>query len=427
MIPFFKSNKKVDNFKAEKLIESTEKLNNPMRGWYSIYYFVLREGNDFDLLEGRINTSDSLAMAFIDIAALGKESLTEGDVEEIRTILNFFKNHDKDLILRFAYDHEGHGMEREPLSFAIIEKHAKALTEIVNEYDNIFVLQGLLVGNWGEMHSSRFMKDEYLARIATIYSRCNKVYFAVRKPVHWRNLNKFYSKNNTETFEKIGIFDDAIFASETDLGTFSNKKKAEYGYQSEWLRSEEMEFLDNLGKKYPFGGEVIYGEGYSDSISVNQIKDDMTRMHLTYLNSEYDKKVLDKWKTMPSLGNGVWAEASLYDYVDAHLAYRFFIDKCSVRKDKEGNIIVEISVKNTGFAPIYKEADVYLEIDNDGLVESHKIRGGLNGIFTNEARLLSASFKVNKGNIRAYGKMGDKIILFANVNAKDKVELGRLE
>lgn len=427
MIPFFKNKKNVENFQPAKLRESVEKLNNPYRGWYKIFYFVLGESMDFELAESRLEETDSLAMVFVDIAALGKESLG-GDYEKaVRTILDFFHDHKKDVILRVAYDHEGHGLEREPLNFGIIEKHAVKIAEIVNEYDNIFILQGLMVGNWGEMHSSRFLKDEYLMKIARIYSNCKDTYLAVRRPAQWRALNRTYSKNQTETFENMGIFDDAIFASYTDLGTYSKTGKEECGYQSEWRRSEEMEFLKELGKRNPCGGEVVYGEGYSDNLAIGQIKSEMESMALTYLNIEYDKKVLDKWKNIPSLGKGVWENKSLFEYVEAHLGYRFLVEKATVQKDGDKGITIDLSVVNKGFAPVYKAADVCVEIEDEEGTETHIISEGLNDIFTNESRKISVGFAKKKGVIRVYGRSGNRNIEFANESdGKGKTEIGRL-
>lgn len=427
MIPFFKNNKKVENFQPAKLRESVEKLNNPYRGWYKIFYFVLGESMDFELAESRLEETDSLAMVFVDIAALGKESLG-GDYEKaVRTILDFFHDHKKDVILRVAYDHEGHGLEREPLNFGIIEKHAVKIAEIVNEYDNIFILQGLMVGNWGEMHSSRFLKDEYLMKIARIYSNCKDTYLAVRRPAQWRALNRTYSKNQTETFENMGIFDDAIFASYTDLGTYSKTGKEECGYQSEWRRSEEMEFLKELGKRNPCGGEVVYGEGYSDNLAIGQTKSEMESMALTYLNIEYDKKVLDKWKNIPSLGKGVWENKSLFEYVEAHLGYRFIIEKALVTKKNDGEISVEISIRNNGFAPVYRASDIYIEISDGGRLEKKIISRGLNGINPKECKKVETSFVHSKGIISVYGISEGRIIRFANETEEtDKIIIGRL-
>ena len=56
---------------------------------------------------------------------------------------------------------------------------------------------------------------------------------------------------------------------------------------------KEVEFLSKLTT--PFGGEVILREGnYTDIPS--DIFAEQYKTHLSYLNSEYDDNVINKWK-----------------------------------------------------------------------------------------------------------------------------------
>lgn len=423
----FKRTKTIKKFESSQLRESDKSLNNPLRGWYSIFYFVLREDIDWIEVERRTGCPDTLVMVFIDIGSASKESLTEEDLQEIRQILNCFKEKNKDIILRIAYDHEGKGMEKEPSSFSVIEKHASQIVNIVNAYDNIFVLQGLLIGNWGEMHSSRYLSDASLKKIATIFSGC-KAFLAVRKPTHWRILNERYLKEGKQCFDKMGIFDDAMFASETDMGTFSHESRDNVGYRSEWCRTEEMEFLCEIGKRNPIGGELVFGNGYSKNLAFPKIIEEMAKMHVTYLDKEYDGKVLDYFKNVECSKGGIWSGKTGYEYIEAHLGYRFVVESVSVRRNKDKRTVVEISVCNKGFAPIYSEAVVVIEIDNNGTSESHRIKNGLNEIMPGEKKSVSATFKMSAGQVRTYGLVGDKAIEFANEGNKDKITiLGRID
>lgn len=423
----FRRTKTIKNFEASPLRESDKTLVNPMRGWYSIFYFVLREDTDWIEVERRMRCPDTLAMVFIDIGAASKESLTEKDLNEIRQILDYFKKNDMDIILRIAYDHEGRCMEKEPAGFSVIEKHAAQIVNVVNEYDNIFVLQGLLLGNWGEMHSSRYLNDAFLRKIADIFSGC-KTNLSVRKPLQWRILNENYWKEGKQTFEKMGLFDDAMFASETDMGTFSHDSKENVGYRSEWCRTEEIEFYDEIGKRNPIGGEIVYGEGYSENLSFSKIKDEMAKMHVTYLGKEYDRKVLDNFKNVECAQGGIWSGKTGYDYIEAHLGYRFVVESVSVRRNRDKSTVVEITVCNKGFAPIYSDADVLIEIDDNDCFEFHRVKNGLNDIFPGEKKTVSATFKQQVGLVGTYGFVGDKVIEFANEGNKDNITiLGRID
>ena len=64
------------------------------------------------------------------------------------------------MILRFAYDFEGKAFEKEPLSLKQILSHMNQVSQVVKPYGKeILLYQGLFVGSWGEMHSSRYVTD----------------------------------------------------------------------------------------------------------------------------------------------------------------------------------------------------------------------------------------------------------------------------
>lgn len=61
------------------------------------------------------------------------------------------------MILRVCYDTEGKGMEREPQRIFVVQRHMQALGSLAERYaDAILTVQGVFVGSWGEMHTSRF-------------------------------------------------------------------------------------------------------------------------------------------------------------------------------------------------------------------------------------------------------------------------------
>jgi len=71
-------------------------------------------------------------------------------------------------------------------------------------------------------------------------------------------------------------------------------------------------------------------------------------------------RLLETWKQQ-KMGEG-----SLYDYIGAHMGYRFCIrsaDVYGVRRDRR----LEIAVENTGFAPCYEAYDIAVVIgERDG-------------------------------------------------------------
>ena len=322
-------------------------------------------------------------------------------------------------------------MESEPSRFDRVLMHAKQLIDSVNENpERVFILQGLMLGNWGEMHTSRYITDERFAEIYDIYNKADEsIFLAVRKPSQWRVLNRAYAKTNSLEGIRTGIFNDGMFGSDTDLGTFGTKSKADVGYRSEWTPSEEYDFLNLLSKRFPMGGECILDKDkdFSDfSFMIARLE----KSGITYLNDEHDIELINLWKDAKYQGNGVWKDESVFDYIEAHLGYRFVINGVKFKKDKNGLLNVSVSVKNTGFAPMYQPCDVYIKISNFDSTETHVIKDGLKDIYSDETKVLSASFKKDNGFVTVCAKRSEDeatVFFAASSDAKGNVILGKLE
>ena len=429
MIHLLRKDKKT-NFYPFDYSEKKNKLVNPLRGWYKIFYFDINETPDYSFLEAENDDTQKLVMTLVDIGSVKDESLKNEYGENLRNILNFFVSKNKDVILRFAYDHQGKAMEKEPSSFKTVLKHADELISMVNEYpEGVFIIQGLLLGNWGEMHSSRYITDQKLSELYDVYKKSDRrIFLSVRKPLQWRMLNLDYAKTGSMENIRTGIFDDGMFGSDTDLGTFGNNSKNDVGYRCEWNAKEEREFLNTVSRYSPVGGEVVLDKIKEPDVSfmISTLRD----TGVTYLNSEHDKDLLNLWKQNRYTGNGIFNGDSFYDYIDAHLGYRFVIESVKVKRDRNGILTVSAAVKNTGFAQVYFNCDVYLEI-SDGLEsETHAIKPGLNNINAGGKKIISASFKKDKGLITIYAKRSDNnetVFFAADFNEEGKVLLGKLD
>lgn len=112
-------------------------------------------------------------------------------------------------------------MEREPDHLEHVLQHLSQIGQAVaGEADSIFVWQGLLVGNWGEMHHSRYLTADKLRKMWSVLreSTQGRIRLAVRTPAQARMIS---TRQDFEQGEIPGIYDDGIFGSETHLGTFS--------------------------------------------------------------------------------------------------------------------------------------------------------------------------------------------------------------
>lgn len=414
--------------------EKTDSFANPARGWYQLYTFIIEKEPDFIKLKKCFNEEESLVLALIDISSYYDRDLDQEAISRMERILEFFGEHKKDVVLRVTYDHEGKALEKEPSSFRQVQMHLRQLGELFEKYhQNIFVYQGMLVGNWGEMHTSRFLGTEQLRDLNRILSsyRRGEMFLAVRRPVQWRKLHARGLKHELESDVRMGLYDDGIFGSSSNLGTFGLESKDSVGWEQSWIRQEELAFEDELCKKVPNGGEALYSEDYSRVLSQNQTLQTLTSMHITYLNRKHDIRLLDLWKQNAYTGSGVWAGKSMYDYIGAHLGYRFWVKRGQVSAGAEGTCQIEIEIQNIGFANLYQETELYLEwTDTDGNERRKMYHGDMRSWNSGSVQKIVFQIEPSQGMLylSAKRKWDGMRIRFANWSDKSgRVIIGHLE
>lgn len=382
-------NKKIPAAKNEKevcLKESTRALKNPGCGWYHIYTFDLSKKSSNESLYIDCE-EEELVLLLIDIHAFRCcEQIPKEALEWFSSILTFFERHDKGIILRIVYDTKGRGMENEPSSIKIVKSHMKQLGCIICEHTSekkslpgkILVHQGLFVGSWGEMHSSKFLSEARMKELSDTFLEATKgsCPIAVRKPVQLRILSCQKNESNTN----FTLFNDAIFGSETDLGTYGIIRQSALPENSDkektsWAREDELTWQKTKLQQSFCGGEVLGGMNTLSESSGNkdqsprtldwkQVVADLAKMHVSYLNSIYSKEVLDDWKAQRIMWNG--EEISEYDYIGRHLGYRFVVTQVKIscvspekKKQTQSQIsenVITLTIKNTGFANLCEEA-----------------------------------------------------------------------
>lgn len=397
------------NFTPAKFTECEGEIYNPERGWYKIFPFVI--GNEINLTEAgySLSAKECLVLVRIDIGNYADIELPEAALSEMRKIIDFFRDNRKDIILRVTYDSEGNAMVREPSYFGMVEKHMEQVAQLLKSYSgNIFIYQGLLIGNWGEMHSSRYATDKYIQRLMQLLvkeSGCNDAesnafFGAVRTPAKHKAVNTYSGMS-------IGIYDDAILATENDMGTYQNV-------------ADELTYESVKGLAAPNGGEAVYAEGYADTLSDKQILDFLAKKRVTYLNTQYDRRLLDK------LDN-----RGLLDTIGKRLGYRYIVKKAGFVKNGS---VFEITINNLGFAPIYRDTNSSLVIEaDDG--KSYDIPLKLNLARRAPEEGIEVSIAANmlpenvKGRLylKTVRSMDNRQIIFANSESKDgNVLLGEI-
>lgn len=417
-------------FKKAVYNESCEALHNPGCGWYHIYTFEAQPPSDGRPVEEEVwldefCKEEQLALVLIDIGAFKERALSREALLHIDRILAFFHEIHKQMILRFVYDRFGEGIRKEPSEISVVKQHMKQLGERILIYRaDILVIQGIFVGNWGEMHGSKFLDDTSMCELAgTLYQATKGQFFlAVRTPAQRRRIMGV-RPYDPEFEKRLALYNDAMFGSATDLGTYGFSNRTEAGEMEKWNRSEELDWQDTHVSGMPNGGEVLSGKSFK---GYQEATEEMKKMHICYLNSIYHPKQLEFWKKEIVRKQGCFKGLCGYDYIGLHLGYRFVVR--DVKKGSGEDLL--ISVENCGFGNLCEEAEcIFLMEDNKGReilreCQDIELRNWERGKKTNF--FIKNPEKCGKVFLMLKRKHDGRIIRFANQDAGKKILLGEL-
>lgn len=349
--------------------ESEKALDNPNRGFYFIYGFTPSDyETDFaSVVEERMEEdTNSLAMIQINLRNYTESSISEHGLKQIDDIFKALKMQGKQYLIRFLYDWDGENLFTEPENVDIILNHIKQLERIFREYEEIiFIQQGLLIGNWGEMNGTKHLDS--MSELASCLAEVtgDTTFLAVRMPAQWRKLTGLedgtkLSLENSFFARRISLYNDAIMGNDGDYGTYGTKSKTETGALGSWNREEELEFQSELCRYVPNGGEVIIENPLND---FEEAVTTLRQMHVSYLNRDYDRAVLNKWAGSTVMEEGCFYGMDGLTYIERHLGYRLHIVGADITynfwKDR---LTVSVGLKNTGFAPLYREYASWITI-----------------------------------------------------------------
>ena len=356
-----------------RFTESSRKLNNPNRGFYFIHDFWIsdEEMDCVRLVDEKfgMNADTELALIQICLQDYREGAITEAGLSNIRSLFETLKSVDKQLIVRFVYDREGKGMEYEPESLDIILGHMRQLEPVLRSCSSqIFILQGLFIGSWGEMNGTRYTASGQLRTLASQLAAVtdDSTYLAVRTPRQRRIIVDSQEKLAQRIPEydslerRMGLFNDGMLGNESDYGTYGTDiHEDEADLVKAWTREEELSYQNWICSRVPNGGEVITPNSYND---FKNAIEDLAAMHVTYLNREYDGEVLKKWENAVYEGEGCFEGMNGLSYIERHLGYRLLITNVEFTGGSlwENRLTANISVKNAGFAPLYREVSAKL-------------------------------------------------------------------
>lgn len=349
---------------ADSFTESAASLSNPDMGTYLIYGFAITDQNVnyYTLVADKFKNdrSNTLAMIQINLRSYSEGEISEAGLEHIAELFDALRSiTGKRLLVRFLYDWDGKNLDTEPKSFDIILTHIRQLESILHDnLDQIFVLQGLFLGNWGEMNGSRYLNRNYykLLTDALVSVTDDSTFLAVRMPAQWRAITDLADITADSLYShpyawRFSLYNDGIMGNEGDYGTYGTRSRATAGDFTHWNREEELEFQNQLCRFVPNGGEVIIDNAFND---FENALPTLRQMRITYINEDYDRKVLQKWAQTVISDGSVYDGMDGYTYVKRHLGYRLLIDSADMAYHvKDDSLSVRVNMRNTGFAPLY--------------------------------------------------------------------------
>lgn len=412
--------KTTDNFifcRAD-LAECSTAVRNPGCGWYHLYTFDAAKTDEPLYVACE---EEELVLLRIGIGAFTSGAIPQESMEWIRKILTFFQDRQKGMILRFAYDLEGKGLEHEPGSMKTVQEHMRQIGEVIREFsEDVYAVQGILIGNWGEMHGSRYLTPGgFQTLVRTMLDALKGVCpLAVRRPSQWRELAKDWTE---EEKKRLTLYNDGIFGSETDLGTYGTFAMETPGQEPQ-NREAELAWQSTAMRGHFCGGEAVQSADGSPNVSAAEAIKDLEKMHISYLNSTYDLRLLGQWEQETVDGiSGIEA-------IENRLGYRFVVENVEMYPAEENSvwkIQVEITLENRGFAELTEEADCCLETESGEKIridtDPRTWNSGEKTILHQTIKLPAAA-QQQKLYLALYRRRDDRPILFAN----QKTESGRV-
>ena len=175
--------------------ESARELRNPGRGFYNLYRYEITDEkvNYWQLVQEmyRGDENTTLSLVEINLQKYREGEISEAGMGNMEALFQALGDLDKQLIVRFMYDWDGENEKYEPETIDIILRHMEQVEDVLREASGqIFVVQGLFIGNWGEMNGTKYSGDDDLFRLTEKLDSIMEpsIYLAVRTPEQWRRI-----------------------------------------------------------------------------------------------------------------------------------------------------------------------------------------------------------------------------------------------
>lgn len=380
--------------------ESNEKISNPARGFYT--QINSSEKERFEELK---KENIKVALVAYNLKDYLDKPIDEEKLEELKLCLEAARKNEVNIIFRAAYSFSE--IYEDPKSLDLIATHIEQVSEIINSYkDVILCVQAGFLGPWGEWHGSKFLsgneEEKTLVRNTILEDLLNcldeEIIVNVRRPKFIRSAIEAGLKG-----ERLGIHNDAFLATEDDMGTYDDPN---------FSRKEELLWVNENVSTGINGGET---PSLSDYTNIDNAVKEMKMLKFNYLNSKYNKEVLENWKTSSYKGENA------YDYVDNHLGYRLWIKNIEVplKLNHLFNKSLKVKISNSGFAAISEKYKMYIVLNNGEKLFINEVKNvNLNFISSDESKDIAIDINLNNDKFKAINGEILKIGIYIGDNEK---------
>ena len=349
------------------------------------------------------------------------KELTNITLIKLEEFLSKIKSENKNAVIRFSYDKGYDGNTNSEPSMEMIEMHIKQLSTVLNKfYYTLTAIEAGMLGPWGEMHTSDIATEANKAKVFKCWLLNTKnIPILARTPKaifyyfgkNLEQMEKYEIKEDDEGYN-LGVFNDCYLSSDTDVGTYR------------YNRTREVNWLSKQNEHLPYGGETCKVDKISD---LDNAIPEMYKLGLSYLNIDYNKNVIAKWKNLTydsSLGkDSIYHGVSGFDYIKAHMGYRLVLRSLNITYKKGDKFELNINIDNVGFGNLIKPKNIdIIFTDMSNNILSTKNYGKYSGekVIKISGTLLDKSHEDYKVFIKLYGFKENNndfyFIQFANEN-----------
>lgn len=365
-------------YEPDNTQESNALVQNPFCGFYKINGYMLSDSTTKKDLISQVkkNCKDNpypLVLAEINLQNYANSDLSSSAKQQLDTILTQYASAKKQVILRFLYDWDGKALQSEPSDFYRVKNHVIQVSPVINQHtDCVYIIQGAFIGNVGEMNNSNYSDINQIRQLIETLAESTdpQIYLAVRTPAQLRGILRTRTPLSSQDSEsgnlasRLGLYNDGMLGNVYDMGTYDDTPITSGSDMDEpGTREEELLYQYKLCQYVPNGGEAAVDNEYND---LENAVADLAQMHISYLNSKHEEDVLNKWKKSTYTGDDVFSGCTGYDYVEAHLGYRYFIQESHLdfHSIVGDDATLYLTIANSGFSSAYKKCDTTLLITN---------------------------------------------------------------